>query len=54
MSTRPQDVDARIDERLERLYELREELKTIANSDVEYAEYASNGLERLQEAGYDV
>lgn len=41
-------------ESLERLYDLRDELETVANSDTKYAQYAQNGLERLQEAGYDV
>ena len=39
---------------LEELYDLREELKLVAEADVAYAKYAENGLERLREAGYDV
>jgi hypothetical protein len=41
-------------ERLRPLYEVREELKLVANSDAEYAKYAQNFLESLREAGYDV
>ncbi|GGK74251.1 hypothetical protein [Haloarcula sebkhae] len=42
------------DDRLESLYSVREELQTIADSDVPYAEYAENWLDSLREAGYDV
>ena len=39
---------------LEQLYEIRDDLKTVANSDAEYATYAQNALDELEEAGYDV
>jgi len=42
------------DDRLDELYELREELQTIAGTDARYAEYAENALASLREAGYDV
>lgn len=48
------DHEKRREENLDRLYELREELQIIAESDAEYAKYAQNGLETLREAGYDV
>lgn len=48
------DADERREEALDRLYELREELQTIADSDAEYAKYAREGLRKLREAGYDV
>ena len=41
-------------EKLDRLYECRDELKTIAESDARYAKYAQNFLDSLREAGYDV
>jgi len=41
-------------ENLDKLYELREELELVAASDAEYAKYAVNFLESLDEAGYDV
>lgn len=50
----PTDGDVPTDDRLETLYELREELRLVADSDCAYAEYAQNGLDALQEAGYDV
>jgi len=40
--------------RLDELYELRDELQTIAGSDAKYATYAENALDTLREAGYDV
>lgn len=48
------DHEQRRKETLDRLYELREELRIAANSDTDYAEYAQNGLETLKEEGYDV
>jgi len=42
------------DDRLDQLYEVVDELKIIAESDVDYAEYAQNFLASLKEAGYDV
>jgi hypothetical protein len=47
-------VSEKREETLDRLYELREDLETAAASDTEYAKYAQNGLETLDEAGYDV
>jgi len=41
-------------EKLDELYDLREELEQIADSDARYSEYAQNFLESLREAGYDV
>jgi hypothetical protein len=48
------DHERKRKETLDRLYELRDDLKTIANSDADYAEYAHNGLETLKKEGYDV
>jgi hypothetical protein len=48
------DHEQKRKETLDRLYELREELETVAASDAGYAKYAQNGLETLHEAGYDV
>jgi len=48
------DHEQKRQENLERLYDLHEELQTIANSDAQYSEYAQNALETLQEEGYDV
>jgi len=48
------DHEEKRHENLDRLYELREELQTIADSDAEYAEYAENFLNSLRGAGYDV
>ena len=45
------DHEQRRQENLERLYDLREELQTVADSDADYAEYAENFLESLREAG---
>lgn len=42
------------EDRLDELYELREELKQIADSDARYSTYAENALATLREAGYDV
>lgn len=39
---------------LDQIYDLREELKIIADADVEYAKYAQNALDTLREEGYDV
>jgi len=50
----PDDIEAKAEENLDRLYELRDELKLIADSDCRYATYAENFLESLEEAGYDV
>ncbi|MCJ0619504.1 hypothetical protein JZX76_08275 [Haloarcula hispanica] len=47
-------IDDPDDDRLETLYNVHEELQTIAESDVPYAEYAENWLASLREAGYDV
>lgn len=47
-------MEDRRKENLETLYELREELKLIADSEGPYAKYAENWLESLREAGYDV
>lgn len=41
-------------DRLDELYELRDELKLIAESDARYAKYAKNALNTLQKKGYDV
>lgn len=46
--------DSHDEDRLEKLYELRDELQTIADSDAEWARYAQEGLDQLREAGYDV
>jgi hypothetical protein len=53
------DIDApdhvqRRKENLDRLYDLREELETVANSDADYAAYAESFLETLRAEGYDV
>jgi hypothetical protein len=42
------------EDRLDELYELREELQLVAQSDARYAKWAQNGLDQLREAGYDV
>lgn len=42
------------DEVLETLYDVHEDLQTIANSDAEWSKYAKEGLDLLREAGYDV
>lgn len=39
--------------RLDRLYELREQLQIVAASDIEYAKYAREGLRTLREEGYE-
>lgn len=48
------DHEQKREENLERLYELREELQTVADADIEYAKYAENALETLRAEGYDV
>jgi hypothetical protein len=48
------DYEQKRKETLDRLYALREDLITAAISDTDYAKYAQNGLESLDEAGYDV
>ncbi len=48
------DHERKREENLDRLYELREEMQIIAESDGPYAKYAENGLKRLREEGYDV
>lgn len=48
------DPEKKRDEKLEKLYERREDLQLIAESDCLYAKYAQNFLESLREAGYDV
>lgn len=47
-------LDDRREERLEALYELREEFETVAEADVPYAKWAENALETLRKEGYDV
>jgi len=52
---RPNNAPSPNDEdRLDELYDLREELQQIAGSDARYAKYAENALASLREAGYDV
>ncbi|MDS0284746.1 hypothetical protein NDI86_21830 [Halomicroarcula sp. S3CR25-11] len=41
-------------DRLDGLYEVREELKLIAESDVPYSKDAQNFLKALRREGYDV
>jgi len=53
-STTPGTTDVPEEDRLDELYDLEEELKLIAGSDAQYATYAENAIDRLQEAGYDV
>ena len=53
-SASPPENDEPSDDRLDKLYEVHEELQLIADSDARYAKYAKNGLESLREAGYDV
>ena len=53
-TTPPSDPEDRQEENLDKLYELREQFEIIADSDAEYATYAQNALDRLEEAGYDV
>ena len=53
-TTQNPDPTDRREEGLDKLYELREELKTIADSEAEYARFAENALDTLREAGYDV
>jgi len=48
------DFEQRRKDNLDRLYELHEELQTIAEADLEYARYARNALDRLEAEGYDV
>ena len=48
------DATQKREENLDELYELREELREIADSDARYSEYAANFLESLRAAGYDV
>jgi hypothetical protein len=48
------DHEQKRKETLDRLYEMREDLKTAADSNTEYAQYARNGLQTLQGEGYDV
>jgi len=48
------DPIERQEEKLDQLYERREELQTIAESDCRYAAYAQNFLDSLREAGYDL
>lgn len=48
------DHEQKRQENLDRLYALREEWRTIADSDGPYAKYAENALRRLREEGYDV
>jgi len=45
------DHEQRRQENLDRLYDLREELETVADSDADYAAYAESFLETLREAG---
>jgi hypothetical protein len=54
MSIELPDYERKREDALDRLYELREQFKIIANSDAEYAKYAENALQRLQEEGYDI
>jgi len=53
-ASRPRELPDKDDDYLETLYDLREELKIIANSEAEWAKYAEEGLSKLREAGYDV
>lgn len=53
-STAMPTVEERTEARLDQLYEMRDDLETIANSDAEYADYARAALQRLRQAGYDV
>ncbi|WP_436933728.1 hypothetical protein [Halovenus marina] len=48
------DHEQKREANLDRLYELREELKIVAESDIDYAQYAQNALETLRQEGYDV
>lgn len=50
----PQQLSDQRKDRLDKLYELREELQIVADADVEYSKYAKEGLRTLREAGYDV
>lgn len=48
------DYEQQRADNLDQLYELRDELQTIAEADIEYARYAQNALDRLEAEGYDV
>ena len=48
------DVEDKRQDRLDTLYELREEFQTVAGTDLPYATYCETALETLREAGYDV
>jgi hypothetical protein len=54
MTHSPSDINKRKRERLDTLYELREELRIVADSEGPYAKYGQNGLEALRDAGYDL
>jgi hypothetical protein len=54
MTHSPSDPNKRERERLDTLYELREELRIVADSDCDYAKYGENGLEALRDAGYSL
>lgn len=58
MSIEPQEIQEQVatneEEALEALYEIEEELKMVAEADIPYSEHAQNGLDALEEAGYDV
>lgn len=47
-------LDEKREQRLDKLYGLKEDLEIIAASDARYAKYARNALETLHEEGYDV
>ena len=56
MSTtkQPQTLSDEREERLDRLYGLREQLQTIADDGGPYSKYAEEALRTLREEGYDV
>lgn len=54
MSTLETKVSDERKDRLDTLYDLREELQTVAEADIEYSKYAKEGLRTLRENGYDV
>jgi hypothetical protein len=54
MTHSPSERNKRKRKRLDTLYELREELRIVADSDCSYAKYGQNGLEVLRDAGYSL